>query len=74
MQQQHIPTDAITALLHSMNANQLFDLMNQMKVLAQTNADQAKQLLAENPQLSYALFQAMTLMKLIAPQTIQVTS
>ena len=66
--------EAMTQLLTQMNANQLFDLMSQMKVMAQTNGEQARAILVQNPQLTYALFQAMVMMKVITPQIIQVTS
>lgn len=65
-------TDAITQLLSSMNANQLLDLLTQMKVMVQTNYDQARNILIQNPQLTYALFQAMIMMKVISPATVQV--
>jgi len=66
-------TDAITAILGSMNANQLFDLMTQMKILVNTNPEQARSLLTSNPQLSYALFQAMIIMNAITPAIIHVS-
>jgi hypothetical protein len=42
------------------------------QILVQTNHEQARSLLVQNPQFSYALFQAMLIMKLITPATAQV--
>ena len=70
-QQQMVATDAITQIIGSLNANQLFDVMSQMKALVVTNPDQARSILMQAPQISYALFQAMVIMKVITPQVIQ---
>ena len=63
--------EAIAGVLNTMNANQLFDLMTQMKMLVQTQPDQARMLMNQNPQLSWALFQAMLMMGVIPPSVAQ---
>ena len=42
------------------------------QTLIATSPDQARQLLAQTPQLAYALFQAMLLMNIVDPQVLQV--
>jgi cleavage stimulation factor subunit 2 len=64
-------TDAITAIIGSLTANQLFDIMSQMKSLVRTSPEQARAILLQAPQISYALFQALIIMKVITPATIQ---
>ncbi|KAJ1550159.1 hypothetical protein HK096_008434, partial [Nowakowskiella sp. JEL0078] len=51
-------TNAINSILASIPSQQLVEILSQMKFLAQTNPDQATLLLLQNPQLTYALFQA----------------
>lgn len=63
-------TDAITALLGSMSSEQLFDVMSQMKSLVQSDPAHAKSLLSGNPQLTYGLFQALIIMKIIRPEIV----
>ncbi|CAG8480489.1 8895_t:CDS:2, partial [Cetraspora pellucida] len=52
---------------HSMTQAQLLEILSTMKLLIQTHQDQARLLLAQNPQLSYALFQAMLQQNLVDP-------
>jgi cleavage stimulation factor subunit 2 len=40
--------------------------------LVQTSPEQAKNLLTQNPQLCYALFQGMIIMKVIRPEIVTV--
>ncbi|KAF0421752.1 cleavage stimulation factor subunit [Gigaspora margarita] len=52
---------------HSMTQAQLLEILSTMKLLIQTHQDQARLLLAQNPQLSYALFQALLQQNLVDP-------
>ncbi|KAG0329672.1 Pre-mRNA-processing factor 19 [Dissophora globulifera] len=65
------PTDAISAVLASMTPQNVFDLVSSMKVLGANEPERAKAVLNENPQLSYALFQALLLMNLVEPNSLQ---
>ena len=51
------PADAITHLLARRSRAELYDYLAQMKGLLQRNPTQARQILANNPQLAKALFQ-----------------
>jgi len=64
-------TDSITQTLATMPPNQLLDIMSQMKSLVTTSPDQARALLNGQPQLTYALFQAMLMMKVVDPSVLQ---
>ncbi|KAJ1909009.1 hypothetical protein IWQ60_011408 [Tieghemiomyces parasiticus] len=64
-------TDAISKTLASMSQPQLHDLLAYTRNLALTQPDQAHSLLSSNPQLTYALFQAMLMLGLIDPQAVQ---
>lgn len=61
--------EVITKTVASLPPEQMFELMRQMKLCIQNNPAEARQMLLMNPQLSYALLQAMVVMKIIDPQT-----
>eukprot|EP00871_Galdieria_phlegrea_P001951 jgi/Galph1/2757/GphlegSOOS_G1390.1 len=54
--------------LEQLSLQQIHDIMLQMKVLAQQNPEQVRQLLLSNPQLTYALLQGQIMLGL-APAT-----
>jgi len=57
--------DSISHTLASMPPNQLMEVLAQMKAFVITHPEQAKTLLIKHPQLSYALFQALVLNKIV---------
>ena len=57
--------DAISRTLSAMPADQLLDVLSQMKNLAAQDPTKATQLLQQAPQLSYAIFQALILLGLV---------
>ena len=59
---------AISNAVASLPPEQLFDLMQQMKQCIQSNPNEARQLLLQNPQLAYALLQAQIIMKIVEPK------
>ncbi|KAF9907197.1 hypothetical protein BX616_000502, partial [Lobosporangium transversale] len=63
--------DAISAVLATMTPKNVFDLISSMKVLGATEPERAKAVLNANPQLSYALFQALLMMNLVEPSSLQ---
>ncbi|KAF9356797.1 hypothetical protein BGX26_004711 [Mortierella sp. AD094] len=63
--------DAISAVLATMTPQNVFDLISSMKVLGASEPDRAKAVLNDNPQLSYALFQALLMMNLVEPSSLQ---
>ena len=52
----------------SLPPEQMFQLMQQMKVCIQNNPQEARTMLAQNPQLAYALLQAQVVMRYITFQ------
>lgn len=58
-------TDQISQTLAAIPPGQLAEITGQMKQLVATAPDQARQLLTANPQLTYALFQAMLMMGIV---------
>ncbi|GAA5929025.1 uncharacterized protein JCM15063_004025 [Sporobolomyces koalae] len=60
-------TDKITETIGTMAPGQLLDIMSQMKALVIASPYEARALLTGNPQLSYALFQAMLCMGIVDP-------
>lgn len=60
--------DTLNHVLGSMNPIQLFEVMSQMKTLAQQNPAAARQVLVSQPQLTRALFQAQILLGMVKPQ------
>ncbi|KAG0366720.1 hypothetical protein BC939DRAFT_457068 [Gamsiella multidivaricata] len=63
--------DAISAVLGTMTPQNVFDLISSMKVLGTSEPERAKAVLNDNPQLSYALFQALLMMNLVEPSSLQ---
>ncbi|KAK3836169.1 MAG: hypothetical protein J3R72DRAFT_403421 [Linnemannia gamsii] len=63
--------DAISAVLATMTPQNVFDLISSMKVLGASEPERAKAVLNDNPQLSYALFQALLMMNLVEPSSLQ---
>ncbi|XP_048577455.1 cleavage stimulation factor subunit 2 tau variant [Nematostella vectensis] len=59
--------EAITQAVASLPPEQMFELMKQMKVCIQSNPEEARQMLLQNPQLAYALLQAQVVMKIVDP-------
>lgn len=57
--------EEITKAVASLPPEQMFELMKQMQVCIKNNAEEARQLLLQNPQLAYALLQAQVIMRLI---------
>lgn len=63
-------TDAISRTLNTLPPAQLLDILQQMKTLATSDPARATELLAQAPQLSYAVFQALLIMGLVSPDAI----
>ncbi|KAH6853705.1 hinge domain of cleavage stimulation factor subunit 2-domain-containing protein [Chaetomium sp. MPI-CAGE-AT-0009] len=63
-------TDAISRTLNTLPPAQLLDILQQMKTLATQDPARATELLAQAPQLSYAIFQALLIMGLVSPDAI----
>ncbi|GEM06701.1 cleavage stimulation factor subunit 2 [Rhodotorula toruloides] len=64
-------TDKITETIGTMAPGQLLDIMSQMKALVTASPYEARALLTAQPQLSYALFQAMLCMGIVDPAILQ---
>lgn len=67
-------TEAINATLSMMPPTQLLEILTQMKSLVHANPDQARRLFLSNPQLSYAIFQALLTMRLVDQTLLQKVS
>ena len=63
--------EAISQAVASLPPEQMFELMKQMKNCILGNADEAKKLLIQNPQLAYALLQALVVMRVLDPSLAQ---
>ncbi len=63
--------DEISRVLRTLPPTQLLDVLTQMKALAGKEPARATELLAQAPQLAYAVFQALLLMELVSPEAIQ---
>lgn len=61
--------EAISKAVASLPPEQMYELMKQMKLCIQNNPSEARQLLLQNPQLSYALLQVMIVMKVVDSAT-----
>jgi len=57
--------DSISKTLSALPASQLLDIVSQMKILVQSDPTKATELLKQAPQLAYAIFQALLLLKLV---------
>ncbi|RXK36049.1 hypothetical protein M231_06697 [Tremella mesenterica] len=64
-------TDVISRTLAAVTPGQMQEVMAGVKTLITSHPEQARQLLASQPQLAYALFQAMLLMKIVDPSILQ---
>ncbi|KAM3728846.1 Cleavage stimulation factor subunit [Dirofilaria immitis] len=60
--------EAISRSVASLPPEQMFELMKQMKQCVHNNPNEAKNLLMNNPQLAYALLQALVVMRIVDPQ------
>ena len=52
----------------SLPPEQMFELMKQMKECIVNNPQEARDMLLKNPQLAYALLQALVVMKIVDPE------
>ncbi|KAF7730974.1 Cleavage stimulation factor subunit 2 [Apophysomyces ossiformis] len=62
--------DEISKVLASMNSQELFTLMSQMKQMSFERPQFTRDFLTSNPQVAYALFQAMVMMNIVDPNII----
>uniref|UniRef100_A0A914HDN5 RRM domain-containing protein n=1 Tax=Globodera rostochiensis TaxID=31243 RepID=A0A914HDN5_GLORO len=60
--------EVIARTVASMPPEKMFELMRSMKETVNNNPQMARQLLMENPQLSYALLQAQVVMRVVDPK------
>ena len=61
--------DVVSKAVASLPPEQMFRLMQQMKMCIQNNPHEARTMLLQNPQLAYALLQAQVVMKIVDPET-----
>lgn len=61
--------EVISKTVASLPPEQMFQLMQQMKMCIQNNPQEARAMLAQNPQLAYALLQAQVVMRIVDPET-----
>jgi cleavage stimulation factor subunit 2 len=61
--------EAISKAVASLPPEQMFEIMKQMKLCIQNNPSEARTMLLQNPQLAYALLQALVVMKIVDPPT-----
>ncbi|XP_078741510.1 cleavage stimulation factor subunit 2-like, partial [Lampetra fluviatilis] len=59
--------ESISRAVASLPAEQMYELMKQMKLCTQNNPRDARAMLRQNPQLSYALLQAQVVMRIVDP-------
>lgn len=64
-------TDAITAVLAAMSSEQILVVLGHLKALVLSEPENARTLLTANPQLSYAVFQALLMMGLVDEGIVQ---
>ncbi|XP_017769458.1 PREDICTED: cleavage stimulation factor subunit 2 tau variant-like [Nicrophorus vespilloides] len=60
--------EVISKVVTSLPPEQMMELMRQMRTCIRNNPDEARTMLLQNPQLSYALLQAQVVMKIIDPE------
>jgi len=65
--------DVISNVIATMQPQQLMDIMGHMKNFVHNSPEQARNLLQSQPQLSYALFQAMLMNQIVDPSVLQVS-
>jgi len=61
--------ETISKAVASLPPEQMFQLMQQMKLCIQNNPQEARTMLIQNPQLAYALLQAQVVMRIVDPET-----
>jgi len=61
--------ETISRAVASLPPEQMFQLMQQMKLCIQNNPGEARTMLMQNPQLAYALLQAQVVMRIVDPET-----
>ena len=59
--------EAISKAVCSLPPEQMFELMQQMKLCIHNNPNESRQMLMQNPQLAYALLQALVVMRVVDP-------
>jgi cleavage stimulation factor subunit 2 len=60
--------EAISKAVASLPPDQMFELAKQMKQCIQSSPTEARNMLVQNPQLAYALLQALVVMRVVDPQ------
>ncbi|RWS04018.1 cleavage stimulation factor subunit 2-like isoform X2 [Dinothrombium tinctorium] len=60
--------EAISKAVASLPPEQMFELAKTMKECIQTNPNEARNMLIQNPQLAYALLQALVVMRIVDPK------
>lgn len=65
-------TDVIHKVLGTLSPGQLLEIVIHLKVLARANPIQARQLLQQNPQLSYAVLECLLTLNLVDTTVVQV--
>ncbi|XP_062249777.1 cleavage stimulation factor subunit 2 isoform X2 [Platichthys flesus] len=69
---EHVQTEeapeSISRAVASLPPEQMFELMKQMKLCVQNSPQEARNMLLQNPQLSYALLQAQVVMRIVDPE------
>ncbi|XP_034453127.1 cleavage stimulation factor subunit 2 isoform X1 [Hippoglossus hippoglossus] len=60
--------ESISRAVASLPPEQMFELMKQMKLCVQNSPQEARNMLLQNPQLSYALLQAQVVMRIVDPE------
>ncbi|XP_005398372.1 PREDICTED: cleavage stimulation factor subunit 2 tau variant-like [Chinchilla lanigera] len=60
--------ESIARAVASLPPEQIFELMKQMKRCVQNSHQEARNMLLQNPQLAYALVQALVVMRIIDPE------
>ena len=61
--------ETISRAVASLPPEQMFQLMQQMKLCIQNNPSEARTMLMQIPQLAYALLQAQVVMRIVDPET-----
>jgi cleavage stimulation factor subunit 2 len=60
--------EAISKVVASLPPEQMFELATQMRNCVQSNPHEARNMLMQNPQLAYALLQALVVMRAVKPE------
>ncbi|XP_054710929.1 cleavage stimulation factor subunit 2-like [Uloborus diversus] len=60
--------DIIAKVMASLPPEQLYELMKQMKMSLENNPNETRNLLVQNPQLTYAMLQAQVIMRIVTPE------